>query len=113
MLNIQQLFYSHISPLMLPVSTLQGPTFETQGQQAGARVLSWIQRMLTAQPALSAVTGASLGPSKSVVAQTALLHLLSTNVDLFGMFVDQCYATDGTVSRAFFQVRSTAAVLLT
>lgn len=47
---------------------------------------------------------APLGPSKRLVAKTALLHLLSTNVELFGTFVDQCYSTDSSVSRAYFQV---------
>lgn len=86
---------------------LQGPTFDAQGQQSGGRVLVWIQRMLTASPPPSTMLNPSpspLGPSKRLVAQTALLHLLSTNVDLFSTFVDQCYAADPSVSQSFFQV---------
>lgn len=63
--------------------------------------------MLTASPAPNLVFSTSsvpVGPSKRLVAQTALLHLLSTNLDLFSTFVDQCYATDPSVSRAYFQV---------
>ncbi len=84
---------------------MQGPSFETPGQQQGGRVLSWIQRMLTAAaPTSSSTSSASVGPAKSLVAQTALLHLLSTNVELFGVCVDQCYASQAPVSRAYFQV---------
>ena len=84
---------------------LQGPLFETQGQQPGSRVLSWIQRMLTAPPAPLPPPGSpSAGPAKVVVAQTALLHLLSTNLDLFSVCVDQCYGADATLTRAYFQV---------
>lgn len=84
---------------------MQGPSFETAGQQPGGRVLSWIQRMLTAaNPTSASASSASVGPAKSLVAQTALLHLLSTNVDLFGVCVDQCYASQAPVSRAYFQV---------
>lgn len=84
---------------------LLGPLFETQGQQPGSRVLSWIQRMLTAPPAPLPPPGSpSAGPAKVVVAQTALLHLLSTNLDLFSVCVDQCYAADATLTRAYFQV---------
>ena len=63
--------------------------------------------MLTATPAPNLVfstTSVPVGPSKRLVAQTALLHLLSTNLDMFSTFVDQCYATDPSVSRAYFQV---------
>ena len=49
-------------------------------------------------------SNAAKGPAKSVVAQTALLHLLSTNVDLMGVCVDQCYAAEPSLSRAYFQV---------
>ena len=88
---------------------MQGPMFETQGQQQGGRVVSWIQRMLTAPPSTSTpTTSASVGPDKSVLAQTALLHLLSTNVDLFSICVDQCYAAHPAVSRAYFQVLHTS-----
>ena len=84
---------------------MQGPSFETPGQQQGGRVLSWIQRMLTAaNPTSASASSASMGPAKSLVAQTALLHLLSTNVELFGICVDQCYASQAPVSRAYFQV---------
>ncbi len=84
---------------------MQGPSFETAGQQQGGRVLSWIQRMLTAaNPTSASASSASVGPAKSLVAQTALLHLLSTNVELFGVCVDQCYASQAPVSRAYFQV---------
>ncbi len=84
---------------------MQGPSFETPGQQQGGRVLSWIQRMLTAAtPTSASASSASVGPAKSLVAQTALLHLLSTNVELFGVCVDQCYASQAPVSRAYFQV---------
>ncbi|KAL0053523.1 hypothetical protein WJX82_006983 [Trebouxia sp. C0006] len=84
---------------------LLGPSFETPGQQQGGRVLSWIQRMLTAaNPTSASASSASVGPAKSLVAQTALLHLLSTNVELFGVCVDQCYASQAPVSRAYFQV---------
>lgn len=86
---------------------LQGPSFDAQGQQPGGRVLVWIQRMLTASPPPNTMLNPSppsLGPSKRLVAQTALLHLLSTNVDLFSTFVDQCYAADPSVSQSFFQV---------
>lgn len=86
-------------------ATMQGPSFETPGQQQGGRVLSWIQRMLTAaNPTSASASSASVGPAKSLVAQTALLHLLSTNVELFGVCVDQCYASQAPVSRAYFQV---------
>ena len=86
---------------------MQGSSFETAGQQQGGRVLSWIQRMLTA-PVLSTAPGqpGGVGPAKSLVAQTALLHLLSTNVDLFPICVDRCYGSQATVSRAYFQVPS-------
>ena len=47
---------------------------------------------------------AARGPTKPVVAQTALLYLLSTNVDLFNVCVDQCYAAEPLLSRAYFQV---------
>ena len=63
--------------------------------------------MLTASPAPNLVFSTSsvpVGPSKRLVAQTALLHLLSTNPNLFSTFVDQCYAADPSVSRAYFQV---------
>ncbi len=84
---------------------MQGPSFETPGQQQGGRVLSWIQRMLTAPlPTSTSSSSAAVGPAKSVVAQTALLHLLSTNMDLFGICVDQCYAAQASLSRAYFQV---------
>ena len=60
----------------------------------------------TASPVNTVFTTSSvpLGPSKRLVAKTALLHLLSTNLELFGTFVDQCYSTDSSVSRAYFQV---------
>ena len=47
---------------------------------------------------------AARGPAKPVVAQSALLNLLSTNVDLFNVCVDQCYAAEAMLSRAYFQV---------
>lgn len=49
-------------------------------------------------------SNAARGPAKPVVAQTALLYLLSTNVDLFNVCVDQCYAAEPLLSRAYFQV---------
>lgn len=68
-------------------------------------MLSWIQRMLTKAPLPPmSSSNAAKGPAKSVVAQTALLHLLSTNVDLMGVCVDQCYAAEPSLSRAYFQV---------
>lgn len=78
-------------------------------------MLVWIQRMLTAATPPNMAFTSSLGPlcpSKRLVAQTALLHLLSTNVDLFGVFVDQCYAADPAVSEAFFQVSGALSYLL-
>ena len=86
---------------------LQGPSFDGGGVQQGGRVLSWIQRMLTKPPSVPMSSSrAARGPSKPVVAQTALLNLLSTNVDLFSVCVDQCYAAEPMLSRAYFQVGS-------
>ncbi|KAL3146697.1 hypothetical protein ABBQ32_000921 [Trebouxia sp. C0010 RCD-2024] len=83
---------------------LLGPSFES-GHQQGGRVLSWIQRMLIKPSAASmSSSSAARGPTKPVVAQTALLYLLSTNVDLFNVCVDQCYAAEPLLSRAYFQV---------
>ena len=86
-------------------SDVQGPAFESGGQQQGGRVLSWIQHMLTKPPSVPMSSSkAARGPAKPVVAQTALLNLLSTNVDLFNTCVDQCYAAEPMLSRAYFQV---------
>lgn len=61
--------------------------------------------MLTKPPLVPMSSSkAAMGPAKPVVAQTALLNLLSTNVDLFNICVDQCYAAEPILSRAYFQV---------
>ena len=74
--------------------------------------MAWTLRMLTA-PATGVFGTPAIGPSKRLVAQTALLHLLSTNVDLFGVFVDQSYAAEPFVSRAYFQVSAVTNLHLT
>ena len=47
---------------------------------------------------------AKWGPSKNLVARTALKNLLSSNHDVIDVSLDQCYSAHAAVSRAYFQV---------
>lgn len=43
--------------------------------------------------------------NREVVGRTALLNFLSSNHDVLGVCIDQCYSRDAAVARAYFQVR--------
>lgn len=47
---------------------------------------------------------AKWGPSKNVVARSALKNLLSSNHDVIDASLDQCYSAHSAVSSAYFQV---------
>ena len=45
-----------------------------------------------------------LGPSKAIVASTALLNILSTNLEVLQVVVHQCYSSEPILARTYFQV---------
>ena len=47
-----------------------------------------------------------LGPSKAMVASTALLNMLSTSPEVLMVVVHQCYSAEPILARTYFQVRS-------
>ena len=98
------------SPLAIKpthIHDLQGPGFDADVRRPTARIFTWINRLLTSKSPLAASAGpiAALGPAKQAVARSALLNMLSTNAELADVFVDQCYDSQPTVSRVYFQVR--------
>ena len=86
--------------------------FDADVRKPQGRVFSWIDRMLRGphthdSPASTANSSSfcSLGPSKAVVASTALLNMLSTNPEVLMVVVHQCYSAEPSLARIYFQVR--------
>ncbi|KAG1675965.1 hypothetical protein FOA52_014209 [Chlamydomonas sp. UWO 241] len=91
---------------------LAGPLFDADVRRPHGPVLTWIDRLFRSSGggrtgggggSSTQLPGGS-GVSKSEVAHTALLNLLSANVEvLFPVCLDRCYDKDATVSRGYFQ----------
>jgi hypothetical protein len=45
-----------------------------------------------------------MGPTTEAVARAALSGLLSANLELFGVAIDRCYASDPGVAAGYFTV---------
>lgn len=74
-------------------------------------MFSWIDRMLRGphshdSPPGAGTSFAGLGPSKAIVAASALLNMLRTNLDVLPVYVHQCYSAEPALARTYFQVTS-------
>lgn len=82
-------------------SMLAGPIFDSDTSKSNGRVLTWIQRMLESQQTMYHHDWA---PKKQEIAKEALFLLLSSNIDMGTLFVDQSYSIHHEVSKAYFLV---------
>jgi hypothetical protein len=83
----------------------QGPAFDTDARRAQGPVLRWVDRLLRAPaPPCGASAGLLPAAPKAAVGRAALLNLLRSNLEVFGVCVDRCYDRDPRIGRASFQV---------
>lgn len=83
----------------------QGPAFDLESKQVGGRVFTWLGCLFAPRASLGGPI-AALGPSREAVARSALFNLLSTNPDVVGTVIDQCYSNQAPLARGFFQART-------
>ncbi|CAL8468215.1 g7754 [Coccomyxa elongata] len=102
--------YLDVNAALAMAAMLLGPAFDMEAKRQQGRVFSWVDRMLraantgTPSSAGSALNFRSMGPSREAVGRTALLNFLSSNHDVLGVCIDQCYSRDTAVAKAYFQV---------
>jgi hypothetical protein len=83
---------------------LMGSVFDSDTKKPDGKVLTWVCRMLGAETANTERYHVEWAPKKSDIAKEALEFLLSSNLDMAKLFVDQCYSVQQPVSNAYFLV---------
>lgn len=85
---------------------LAGPIFDSETSNPNGRVLTWIQRMLESPEDAkeSRVYHFEWAPKKQEIAKEALYLLLSSNLDMGKLFVDQSYSAEREISKSYFLV---------
>jgi hypothetical protein len=83
-------------------SMLMGSIFDTDTKHSEGKVLTWIRRMLECSN--KDYHHLDWAPQKDEIAKEALKFLLSSNLELVDLFVDQCYSVQMSVSNAYFVV---------
>lgn len=68
----------------------------------GGRVFTWLASLFAPKVPLGGPI-AVMGPSLETVGRSALFNLLSTNPDVVGTVIDQCYSTEPALARGYFQ----------
>ena len=84
---------------------LMGSVFDSDTKNPDGKVLTWIRRMLVAAETVSSEGHHNnWAPKKCDIAREALHFLLSSNLEMARLFVDQCYSVQQQVSSAYFLV---------
>jgi Cell morphogenesis central region len=81
---------------------VQGPAFDLESKQAAGRVFSWLGSLFAPKNPLGGPI-AAMGPSLEAVGRSALFNLLSTNPDVVGTVIDQCFSSEPALARGHFQ----------
>lgn len=84
---------------------LMGSVFDSDTKNPDGKVLTWICRMLVAAETVGPDPHHNdWAPKKCDIAREALHFLLSSNLEMARLFVDQCYSVQQQVSNAYFLV---------
>ncbi|MEW5300011.1 MAG: hypothetical protein WDW36_002975 [Sanguina aurantia] len=91
---------------------LAGPAFDASTRSMSGLVLEWVDKLLCARPDRKSSLPIPRGLSpvsttpRGGIARTALLALLTHNLDMFLGCIDKCYDPDPVVATGYFQVLS-------
>lgn len=99
--------HSHTAVTLL---SPQGPAFDASTRSMSGLVLEWVDKLLCARPDRKSSLPVPRGLSpvnttpRGSIARTALLALLTHNLDMFLGCIDKCYDPDHVVATGYFQV---------